>query len=1109
MARFEIMVEVNGIKSYIDTYKEEPISLTYNIADIMDIGARNSSFSKTIKVPETSNNRKLFGDISNLSVDASFNPNKKSKAYIMVDTIVVLEGYLQLRKAYVDRDANKAEYEVVIYADNDNFFKEIGDNYLTDLNVSELDHMWDKTTIEASWTYDWTKGFYYPLIDYGSNWELGSINTKVADLKPSMNVKYLLDKIFRAAGYRYESKFLNDKLFKNLYIPFAKSNITRSNTGSKYRFSVGNATAQVATTPTSSGTTGGLAPITILPITVPQGAACHNVPGGQGGPIQVCNALVVDVMLAQINNGSAFPIYMRFTDEALPNGDPDNLFTPIQDGGLSGMMMRGWYFTAPANPVGQRFKVDFDMTFRIKPVVGKTTISFRRWTNPITGSTEPGGYAIPINGSKTPLVFNSTAIPGLTVDSTGKRFTGTIQSDMLNALTGDYKKLNPGEVVWVAIEYCATNKDIRSTIGNSNLETSAATPAITIDGTTYNRLIKRGEPLITFNPGTRIYNELDTIVNSNEFVEMSATLPEKFKQKDFITSIIKMFNLYVEPSKDYPKTLLIEPRDEYYKSGRTKNWTKKLDKNVAIEEQILGETQNRQTTFKYKDDSDYYNTTYKSSVEQTYGQYDFLLDNDFISGKKVIETSFAPTPLVKLKKSVKFPIPVIAKQSGTGFTKTDSIPRILTRYYSSNTKTWVYSDYQVRPTSNNIYLTTVGFTNVPHPNYQVGDYIQIVQSDGGALKPKLTGKFRITEIYDTKTIGIDLAWWEVGSGAAVAGTCTPLDGLLPQYVSGDVWKFEGVEKKAIPYLGHLDNPYNPKYDINFGQNKGTFDFLSERITNDNLYKVYWQNYMNEISDKDSRIITASFYLTADDIADFRFNDNIFIDEQYYKVNKIINYNPAVDSTVKIELIKTKYITIVNTQNKTNPNLPWEPWVDAKPWSGRDRPWLWEKENLTNWSMSATNDYAFARNSSIWGYDNYASGRSLAIFGNDNRVAMASSIGIYGDNNRVEAMAASTLVVGNNNRVAPAVERSMVIGSNARVAQSDTLVITSKIAIAPNYIDAARNEILNPFFDSKPINYVSGSRNEIRNLGSYDTISYVSASRESPVADSWSGQINNA
>ena len=82
------------IASVLDTYKEEPISLTYNISDIADISTKNSSFSKTIKLPETRTNRAIFGDISDLGVSpSSFNPNKKTKAWILVDTAVVFDAF--------------------------------------------------------------------------------------------------------------------------------------------------------------------------------------------------------------------------------------------------------------------------------------------------------------------------------------------------------------------------------------------------------------------------------------------------------------------------------------------------------------------------------------------------------------------------------------------------------------------------------------------------------------------------------------------------------------------------------------------------------------------------------------------------------------------------------------------------------------------------------------------------------------------------------------------------------------------------------------------------------------------------------------------------------
>ena len=73
--------------------------------------------------------------------------------------------------------------------------------------------------------------------------------------------------------------------------------------------------------------------------------------------------------------------------------------------------------------------------------------------------------------------------------------------------------------------------------------------------------------------------------------------------------------------------------------------------------------------------------------------------------------------------------------------------------------------------------------------------------------------------------------------------------------------------------------------------------------------TYWKKTMDEITDINSKIITAQFYLTPQDIADFKFSDNIYcvIDGAggYYKVNKISNYDPTDTRTTTVELLKTK------------------------------------------------------------------------------------------------------------------------------------------------------------------------------------------------------------
>jgi hypothetical protein len=206
-----------------------------------------------------------------------------------------------------------------------------------------------------------------------------------------------------------------------------------------------------------------------------------------------------------------------------------------------------------------------------------------------------------------------------------------------------------------------------------------------------------------------------------------------------------MFNLYIEPSKDFNKTLIIEPRDEYYKLGEVKDWTKKLDISQDLDIQILGDTLNSEIVLTYKEDNDFYNKDYleRKTPGDVYGQYNEFIENDFVSGVRKVEVEFSATPLVALTgvgdSQTGIIIPNIYKENNGTIEKSETKPKILTRFYSSTKTSWGYDDFVFysdsgQPNNAKTLLTTSGFTNVSH-NFVVGDVISITQSDGGSAQP--------------------------------------------------------------------------------------------------------------------------------------------------------------------------------------------------------------------------------------------------------------------------------------------------------------------------------------------------------------------------------------
>lgn len=299
-------------------------------------------------------------------------------------------------------------------------------------------------------------------------------------------------------------------------------------------------------------------------------------------------------------------------------------------------------------------------------------------------------------------------------------------------------------------------------------------------------------------------------------------LPDKILQRDFLLGIIRMFNLYFEVDKDVSNNLLIEPRDDYYSAGATKDWTQKwaIDRETLITP--LGELDTRQFLFQYTPANDFYNNLYtkgdKIGVQsymgwqEIYGQYIKNITNDFVHNIRTIQPVFSPT--------------LLSPVGGSNII----IPQLITKE-----------------------LTTSA------PNGFDDNGICRILYYGGMKN----GTFSLND----------------GTGATTYTT--------------------------YPYAGHLDDIQTPTLDILFGIPRQVFYGMNNPAlyTDNNLYNKYWKKAITEMSDKDSKLVTAWFYLTAADINLLDFRDTIKVDEQYYKINKVINYSPTVTELTQVELTK--------------------------------------------------------------------------------------------------------------------------------------------------------------------------------------------------------------
>lgn len=72
---------------------------------------------------------------------------------------------------------------------------------------------------------------------------------------------------------------------------------------------------------------------------------------------------------------------------------------------------------------------------------------------------------------------------------------------------------------------------------------------------------------------------------------------------------------------------------------------------------------------------------------------------------------------------------------------------------------------------------------------------------------------------------------------------------------------------------------------------------------EDLYNVYYEDYVNDLKNEDNRILVGKFYLTPEQIAALKGNERIFIEGNYYRINKINGFNLLNPDVTEVELVK--------------------------------------------------------------------------------------------------------------------------------------------------------------------------------------------------------------
>jgi hypothetical protein len=149
---------------------------------------------------------------------------------------------------------------------------------------------------------------------------------------------------------------------------------------------------------------------------------------------------------------------------------------------------------------------------------------------------------------------------------------------------------------------------------------------------------------------SNFYNNPSARVVENGTMILNALLPDDINQTDLLSSVFKIFNLYVESDTLDDRKLIIEPRDDFYNNTLV-DLTANIDVSRGVKIEPLGALKYKEYTYQYNKDEDALNALFVKQYSYTYGSKRATIVNDFVNDSYDTDIVFAPTPLNKTSRS--------------------------------------------------------------------------------------------------------------------------------------------------------------------------------------------------------------------------------------------------------------------------------------------------------------------------------------------------------------------------------------------------------------------------------------------------------------------------
>jgi hypothetical protein len=341
-----------------------------------------------------------------------------------------------------------------------------------------------------------------------------------------------------------------------------------------------------------------------------------------------------------------------------------------------------------------------------------------------------------------------------------------------------------------------------------------------------------------------------------DYIDFSLVIDQNIKQIDILSSIAKKFDLVFVPNPNNPRDIQVYPFDFYMGTGNIYDWTPNLswDKGFTVEPALNYIESN--LTLTDQEDGDEGNRIFKIQNNRIYGQNIVYNPTDFKSQEKKIDTIFSPELIRVWDANINLPL-------GINYSASSEISSY------DNQVRWIYKGVKSKPKL---------FYWMGANNPFIDRSLEVFPYSGSG--------------YNTYSVKVE-------------------DSSTPSGNRQSFYKIPTISH-TMPMGGLTDSQRitngfdNDKLCILFNSEKPTDTIGVQTFntyTENDIYNTFYNNRISNIYNPNTRFVSGYFNLKYSELQNLIPNDIIKINEQFFYVNKISDFNLTNRELTKVELIQ--------------------------------------------------------------------------------------------------------------------------------------------------------------------------------------------------------------